>query len=48
MGELLRGVYELQLDGRVTTLDEALKAAMESAGAGPSPKKNVDTDPPER
>jgi tRNA nucleotidyltransferase (CCA-adding enzyme) len=28
MGELLREVYELQLDGRITTIDEALAAAL--------------------
>jgi hypothetical protein len=27
MGRLLRAVYELQLDGKVTTLEEALQAA---------------------
>jgi hypothetical protein len=27
IGEITRAVYELQLDGRVTTLDEAIEAA---------------------
>jgi hypothetical protein len=28
MGEILNAVYEMQLDGRVTTLDEARAAAL--------------------
>lgn len=36
MGRLLREVYELQLDGGVTTLDEALAAARRIARPGPA------------
>ncbi|MEK6320805.1 MAG: polynucleotide adenylyltransferase [Acidobacteriota bacterium] len=35
MGRLLRGVYELQLDGEVTTLEEALMVALRIAPAPP-------------
>jgi tRNA nucleotidyltransferase (CCA-adding enzyme) len=35
MGRLLRGVYELQLDGEVTTLEEALGAALRADQAPP-------------
>jgi tRNA nucleotidyltransferase (CCA-adding enzyme) len=35
MGRLLRSVYELQLDGEVTTLEEALKAALRPGPAPP-------------
>jgi len=39
MGELLRAVYERQLDGAVTTLDEAVAAARDELAAGrPSPQ----------
>jgi len=41
MGRLLREVYELQLDGKVTTLEEALAAARSSTAS--SPKVSVDT-----
>ena len=34
MGVILRAVYERQLDGRVTTVDEGLEAAREIASAG--------------
>lgn len=34
MGPILRAVYERQLDGQVTTLDEALAAARDVLGAG--------------
>ena len=35
MGRLLRGVYELQLDGEVTTLEEALRVALRVNQAPP-------------
>jgi tRNA nucleotidyltransferase (CCA-adding enzyme) len=35
MGEILAAVYELQLDGSVTTLDEGLAEAKRHLGAGP-------------
>lgn len=35
MGRLLRGVYELQLDGEVTTLEEALRVALRTDQAPP-------------
>jgi tRNA nucleotidyltransferase (CCA-adding enzyme) len=35
MGRLLRGVYELQLEGEVTTLEEALGAALRAGQAPP-------------
>lgn len=38
MGALLRRVYDRQLDGEVTTLEEALKAARESLESGSGPK----------
>jgi hypothetical protein len=40
-------VYELQLDGQVATLEDALKAALSLAasGAGAVPKKIVDSNP---
>jgi hypothetical protein len=33
MGRVLRGVYELQLDGEVTTLEEALEVALRTGPA---------------
>jgi hypothetical protein len=33
MGEILREVYERQLDGRVTTLEEGLESARAVIGA---------------
>ena len=36
MGRLLRSVYEMQLDGEVTTLEEALGVALST---GPTPPK---------
>jgi len=42
MGEILRAVYERQLDGAVTTLDEAVAAARDELAAGrPSPQPPV-------
>jgi tRNA nucleotidyltransferase (CCA-adding enzyme) len=52
MGEILKAVYELQLDGAVATLDEALIAAREviasAAGhlADPSPADPSRTQSP--
>jgi hypothetical protein len=41
MGRLLREIYGLQLDGEITTLEEALTNAL---GANPAvPKFSVDT-----
>ncbi len=37
MGEILRAVYERQLDGTVVTLDDAVAAARDTLGAGPTP-----------
>lgn len=39
MGSLLRNVYELQLDGKVTTIEEALAAARTIDPSEPSPPK---------
>ena len=36
MGEILKAVYERQLDGGVMTLDDAMAAARETLGAGPA------------
>ena len=32
MGEILKAVYELQLDGKVTSLEDAIRAADERKG----------------
>ena len=34
VGEILKAVYEEQLDGRITTLDEAIAAARRRIGSG--------------
>ena len=34
VGEIIRAVYEMQLDGGVVTLDDAIEAARKSIGRG--------------
>jgi hypothetical protein len=43
IGQLTKAVYELQLDGKITTLDEAIAAAAEII-KGKSQQKADDTD----
>lgn len=45
IGRILRQVYERQLDGRVTSLDEGLAAAREIIGASNEPGDSVDELP---
>ncbi len=37
MGEILKAVYERQLDGAVSSLDDAIAAAREVLAAPPNP-----------
>lgn len=42
MGEITRAVYEMQLDGRVTSLQEARRAASELLGANSTVRRGAD------